>query len=105
MLSQRMAAFYLASQVPVDPGGARAEIASARTEFAASLDLLRNAPESTPRIRDQLQLAEGQWVLFDNALGKTAAGTLKPQSDVFIASENLLQVMDQVTAMYAGVGA
>ncbi|MGZ5182694.1 MAG: type IV pili methyl-accepting chemotaxis transducer N-terminal domain-containing protein [Ramlibacter sp.] len=106
MLSQRMAAFYLASLVPVDPAGARAEIDKARAEFLTGLDFIRNAPEATPKIRDELQLAEMQWVLFDNALQKTApAGTLRPQSDVFVASENVLQVMDRITTLYSGLKA
>lgn len=106
MLSQRMAAFYLASLVPVDPAGARAEIARARTEFLAGLAFIRNAPEATPKIRDELQLAEMQWVLYDNALQKTApSGTTRPQSDVFFASENVLQVMDRITSLYSGLKA
>jgi hypothetical protein len=41
-------------------------------------------------------------MLFDHALQKTATGgTLKPLSDVFVASENLLEVMDRVTGLYA----
>jgi hypothetical protein len=99
-----MAAFYLASVVPVEPAAARAEIAKARTEFLAGLDFIRNAPEATQKIRDELQLAEAQWVLYDNALQKTApAGTTRPQSDVFVASENVLQVMDRITNLYSGL--
>ena len=106
MLSQRMAAFYLASLVPVDPVGARAEIAKARTEFLAGLAFIRNAPEATPRIKDELQLAEMQWVLYDNALQKAApAESIRPQADVFIASENVLQVMDRITTLYSGLKA
>jgi len=52
------------------------------------------------------QLAEMQWVLFDNALQKAApAGNTKPQSDVFITSENVLQVMDRITTLYTGLKA
>lgn len=106
MLSQRMAAFYLASLVPVDPAGARAEIAKARTEFLAGLAFIRSAPEATPRIKDELQLAEMQWVLYDNALQKTVPGdSMRSQSDVFVASENVLQVMDRITTLYSGVKA
>lgn len=106
MLSQRMAAFYLASLLPMDPAGARAEIARARAEFIAGMDFIRNAPEATPRIRDELQLAEMQWVLYDHALQKTApAGSTRPQSDVFVASENVLQVMDRITTLYSGLKA
>ncbi|NML46456.1 hypothetical protein HHL11_22110 [Ramlibacter sp. G-1-2-2] len=106
MLSQRMAAFYLASLMPGDAAAARAEVAKARTDFLAGLDFLRKAPEATPRIKDELQLADLQWVLFDNALQKAAPGDgTKPQSDVFITSENVLQVMDRITTLYTGLKA
>jgi hypothetical protein len=102
MLSQRMAQFYLASAVQADGGHATAEIAKARTEFLAGLQLLRNAPEATRKIHDQLQLADMQWLLLDNALQRPAS-TLSPRhlSDVFVTSENLLIVMDRVTGMYS----
>jgi hypothetical protein len=102
MLSQRMAKFYLASAVQADGGNAPAEIAKARTEFLAGLQLLRNAPEATQKIRDELQLADMQWILFDNALQRPASA-LSPKhlSDVFVTSENLLVVMDRVTGMYS----
>jgi hypothetical protein len=102
MLSQRMAKSYLASVLPVDAPAARQDIAAARQEFVAAFEVLRNAPEANAKIKEQLELGDAQWLLFDHALGKTApAGTIKPLSDVFIASENLLQVMDRVTGLYA----
>jgi hypothetical protein len=102
MLSQRMAKSYLAAVLPVDAAAARQDIASARGEFVGALQVLRGAPEATPKIREQLDLGDAQWVLFDHALQKTApAGNLKPLSDVFVASENLLQVMDRITGLYA----
>jgi hypothetical protein len=101
MLSQRMAKFYFASALQADGGSAREEIGKARTEFLTALQLLKGAPEATARIRDELQLGEAQWLLFDNALQKPAAGAAaKPLSDVFVTSENLLVVMDKVTSMY-----
>lgn len=104
MLSQRMAKFYLAATLPVDAAAATAEIAKARVEFLAAMDVLRNAPEATVRIREELQLADGQWVFFDSALKKMQPGTTgKPLSDVFVSSENLLAVMDRVTGLYSAV--
>jgi len=102
MLSQRMAAFYFASSIQADGGAAQAEIGKARSEFLAGLQLLRSAPEATSRIKDELQLADAQWLLFDNALQKsTSYGASRQLSDVFVASENLLQVMDRVTGLYS----
>ncbi len=107
MLSQRMAKFYLASALPVDAKFAVAEITKARAEFTGAMETLRNAPEATPRIKDELTLADGQWVFFDAALQRLEAGAqrAKPMAEVFIASENLLSVMDRVTGFYANLKA
>jgi hypothetical protein len=102
MLSQRMAQFYLASNWNVDSVASLREINKAREEFVPALELLRNAPEATAEIRQELALADHQWLFFDNAL-KARVNGAKAASDVFVSSENLLQVMDRVTGMYARV--
>lgn len=103
MLSQRMAKFYLAASLSADAGLATQEIQLARTDFLAAMSALRNAPEATSRIKEELQQADGQWLFFDSALKKMNqnAASDKAFSDVFIASENLLSVMDSVTSLYA----
>jgi hypothetical protein len=105
MLSQRMAKFYLATTLPVDAAVAMAEIAKARTEFASAMQLLRSAPEATSRIKDELTLGDAQWVFFDAALQRLEAGVQrpKPMTEVFVASENLLAVMERVTGLYAAI--
>jgi hypothetical protein len=106
MLSQRMAMFYLAARLPVDAPVATAEINKARGEFVNAMDYLRKAPETTPQIQEQLQLADGQWVFFDAALkrGNTSdAGSARALGEIFMASENLLSVMDRVTGQYSAL--
>jgi len=106
MLSQRMAMFYLAARLPVDAATAGAEIDKARSEFVTAMGVLRKAPETTTRIQEELQLADGQWVFFDAALKRMTtaeAGAVKPLTEVFTASENLLTVMDHVTGLYASL--
>jgi hypothetical protein len=105
MLSQRMAKCYFAATLPVDAPASTTEIAKARTEFLSAMELLRSAPEATDRIRSELQLADGQWVFFDQALQRMqgAGAAAKPLSDVFVTSENLLSVMDRVTGLYAAM--
>lgn len=107
MLSQRMAKFYLAATLPVDASVATAEIAKARNEFTAAMELLRNAPEATLRIKDELTLADAQWVFFDMALKQLQEGAQRPRpmAEIFISSENLLAVMDRVTGMYSSLKA
>ncbi|MFN3376628.1 MAG: type IV pili methyl-accepting chemotaxis transducer N-terminal domain-containing protein [Burkholderiaceae bacterium] len=103
MLSQRMAKFYLAALLPAQQQVATAEIAKARTEFLAALEQLRTAPQATDRIRETLQLAQGQWVFFDAALQRLQPGAQSARqiAEVFTASENLLTSLDRVTGLYA----
>lgn len=105
MLSQRMAKFYLAAAQQVNTETSTAEMAKAKTEFVGAMALLREAPQATPRIKDELQLADAQWVFFDAALQRlqTTQRLERAASDVFVASENLLSVMDRVTGLYAAV--
>ena len=99
------AAVYLAATVPVDAAAALVEIGKARTEFVAAMELLRTAPQATQRIRDELQVADGQWMFFDMALQKLqdSAPQGRAKSDMFVASENLLSVMDRVTGLYSAL--
>jgi nitrate/nitrite-specific signal transduction histidine kinase len=102
MLSQRMALFYLAGQQGVSAATVQAELKKAEVEFNAAMQLLREAPEATSTIRSELDLAGHQWVFLRLALQGTTQG-LRAASDVFVASENLLGVMDNVTGLYARV--
>jgi nitrate/nitrite-specific signal transduction histidine kinase len=102
MLSQRMAKFYLAIQWNIDNAASRSELAKARDEFVSALEILRNAPEATEQIKQELALADNQWLFFDNALKARITGQ-KAAADVFITSENMLQVMDRVTGMYSKI--
>ncbi|OYU43563.1 MAG: hypothetical protein CFE44_17670, partial [Burkholderiales bacterium PBB4] len=94
---------YLAATLPVEASVAIAEIGKARTEFTTAMGVLRNAPEASVRIRDELLLADAQWVFFDAALQQLQGGShnTKPLANVFVASENLLTVMDRVTGLFA----
>jgi len=102
MLSQRMAQFYLANNWNVESAISQHEVVKARDEFIPALELLRNAPEATPEIKQTLALADAQWLFFDNALKTRVTGT-KGASDVFVTSENLLKVMDRVTTLYTKI--
>ena len=103
MLSQRMAKFYLAGAMQIDAAGSTAEIAKSRAEFLAALDILRNAPEATAQIRQELVLADAQWMFFNRGLQRLEGAGTSPalMSDVFVSSENLLAIMDRVTGLYS----
>jgi hypothetical protein len=104
MLSQLLAKLYFVQGWQLAaPEASGKELDTARTEFLAALKALRDAPEATPAIRQELVLAEQQWFFFDNAL-KRRGDTHNPTgyaTDVFRSSDNILQVMERVTGLYA----
>lgn len=106
MLSQRLAAYCYAVAAKVDTEASLAEIQKARQQFLAGMRELHGAPQATEQIRRELQLGEAQWVFFDTALQRAQAGAMNQEnlSHVFVASENLLSVMDKVTGLYAALG-
>ena len=103
MLSQRMAAFYLSASWGVQVFMSSAEMAKARDEFVRAHAVLKNAPEATPAIKAELELAELQFSFFDLALRTLRPGNPNPRhmTNVFTTSERILQVMDDVTGMYS----
>lgn len=103
MLSQRMAAMYLASSWGSGAIAAAAEIQKARSEFTEGLSTLNAAPQATEAIKRELDLAAQQWAFFDGALRTLKPGQAVERSmgEVFTSSERILQVMDQVTGMFA----
>jgi hypothetical protein len=101
MLSQRAAKYYLAQAWKTPVPQADAELTKARDEFTAALGILERAPEATPAIRQELDLARKQWVFFDVALMQQGGSQPRMVESVFLSSENVLSVMERVTAMYA----
>jgi hypothetical protein len=101
MLSQRMAKFQLALAWNVPKTDAAKQIDTARGEFLAALDALATASETTSAIQDQIVLARQQWVFFNAALNRTQTPDARDAKNVFVASENILQVMDHITGLYA----
>jgi hypothetical protein len=105
MLSQRLAKFYFFMVDGIENADVRKGYDGARKEFITSLQTLKNAPENTHEISSWIALAETQWMFFDDALhGSDKAheqGYL--QSNVAVSSENILQVMDKLTGLYAAL--
>ncbi|MEY4765274.1 MAG: hypothetical protein RI907_1947 [Pseudomonadota bacterium] len=103
MLSQRAAKIHLARVWGTATDQQLMDLKLARREFADALALLTNAPDTTPAIRDELELVQQQWVFFDNALAKGGSGAmdLLHAKEVFTSSEHILLLMDRITAQYS----
>ena len=99
MLSQRAArAYFLQATGGAASAGHAQQLDAARREFDDGLGYLSNASLSTPAIRQQLELARGQWLFFEQALRKPSQGdTLQT---VATTSERMYEVMDQLTLQY-----
>ena len=98
MLSQRLAKNYFLSAAKVDSKVVQAQLASDAADFRQALQTLKAAPVSTSSIRNELELADSQWLFCESALRRPAddAGL----NAVATTSERLLGVMDKLTGLY-----
>ena len=98
MLTQRMAKNYNLQALGLDSKAARDLLGADAQEFKRALDELGKAPISTPAIRAQLDLAQGQWVFFDAAVQRQT--DKRGLETVATTSERLLEVMNRLTDLY-----
>jgi hypothetical protein len=100
MLSQRLTKNYFLLAAGHHAKTVRDSIDADRAAFARALGELGNAAISTPSIRNELVLAQSQWVFFEGALAKPA----DPESMRIVAttSERLLETMNNLTELYDG---
>ncbi|WP_245615807.1 type IV pili methyl-accepting chemotaxis transducer N-terminal domain-containing protein [Andreprevotia chitinilytica] len=103
MLSQRMAKFNVFRAWGITSPQMLQDLDAAAKEFATAQDVLLAAPQNTPQITRELQLAKTQWFFFDDAIKQTAGSRDDQLKNVATTSERILQVMDGVTWMYEGI--
>ncbi|MDD5329179.1 MAG: type IV pili methyl-accepting chemotaxis transducer N-terminal domain-containing protein [Sulfuricella sp.] len=104
MLSQRLAKFYMLKKWGFSQPEIASGIEQARNEFAGALRTLAEAPGKTAQIQQELDLAKIQWIFFENALRQHDSGEdLMYASNVATSSEHILEVMDNITALYEKV--
>lgn len=102
MLSQKMAKYYQAAQWEIAPPDGSNVLEAARKEFVAGLSKLNHAPSNTVKIKEELTMAQQQWVFFENALKQMedSKGWRMAATNVATTSERILEIMDRVTGMY-----
>ncbi|ODV41877.1 hypothetical protein AWV79_32130 [Cupriavidus sp. UYMMa02A] len=100
MLSQRIAKISMFRAWGITSPKTAQELDTAAREFGAALELLTAAPQNTPAIRSELQLAGSQWLFFEEALKQTGVSRAEQLRNIATTSERILQVMDDVTGMY-----
>lgn len=105
MLSQRIAKYVQAVAWGVAPDGAQKEIDASRTEFVATMKELTAAKENTLPIREELELGNQQWMFFEAALAGRGPDRKANATSVATTSERILEVMDNVVALYEKIPA
>jgi hypothetical protein len=100
MLSQRMTKNYFLIAAGYPAKTYRDPIDSDRAAFTQALALLNGSALSTPSIRNELGLAQTQWLFFEAALSKP--GDPEALRNVATTSERLLETMNNLTELYDG---
>lgn len=98
LLSQRLAKNYNLRAISPEDKALREALAADTQDFRRGMDMLAKAPVSTPAIRAQLELAQGQWMFFDAALQRPADH--RGLEAVATTSERLVEVTNQLTDLY-----
>lgn len=102
MLSQRMAKYYQAAQWDIMPPDGHGKLDAARKEFITGLSTLSAAPVNSTKIKEELAMAQQQWLFFDAAIRQTEDPKLRRSAATNVAttSERLLEIMDKITGLY-----
>jgi multidrug efflux pump subunit AcrA (membrane-fusion protein) len=98
MLSQRMARAYFLVAAQQEVASAQSQLEQSRQDFKQALDQLKSAPISSSAIRNELELAKGQWLFYEAALSKNPS--LDAMQTVATTSERIYEVMDNLTSLY-----
>ena len=99
MLSQRLAKNYFMQAANLNSNPIRLQLASDRAEFKAGLAMLKNAPISTASIRNDIDLCEAQWFLFETSIDKPRSRPFV-MDDVAVSSERLLDITTSLSNHY-----
>lgn len=100
MLSQFIAKCHLAMLWRSAPADLHTQVDAARDEFKRNLNRLKAALQTTPTLAQDLTMAQQQWVFLESAVARDERITAKDAAEVFSSSENLLELMDQITRQY-----
>lgn len=98
MLSQRLAKNYFLGAAGAESKLSKDQLTADRSEFKLNLNTLSAAPVSTTSIRNELQLAQSQWVFFEGALNKKA--DMESLRIIVTTSDRLLEVNNNLVNFY-----
>ena len=105
VLSQRIAKLYLFRSWGIRSDVIANDLKAADELFRKDMAKLLNAPQNTPEIKAELQLAENQYIVLGQAIDRLNTGKNVTRELEFVAKtcDNILEVMDRATRLYEGV--
>lgn len=98
MLTQRVALYYFAALLDIEPARANREVERASREYVNNSQMLKEAKETPTAIRRKLELVESQWAFVDSALksrgdARNRSGLAK---NMLRSSERILLLLDEI---------
>ena len=101
MLVQRLARLYLMAYAGDTSAGLQVDIEQARREFSAALDELARTRSNSEASRRALELTKMQWIFFERAIENVGSPRDSNPRHVATTSEQILELLDEVSAQYA----
>jgi hypothetical protein len=105
VLSQRIAKLYLFRNWGIRSDVVANDLKAADADFRKAMAKLVDAPQNTPEIKAELQLAENQYIFLGQAVERLNTGRNVTRELEFVAKtcDNILEVMDRAARLYEGV--
>ncbi len=106
-LTQRIAKLYLFRSWGIRSDVIANDLKKAETDYRADMTKLLAAPQNTPQIKNELALAETQYLFLKQAIDRLNANKTSTMEleHVTKACDNILEVMERVTKLYEGIKA
>ena len=104
-LTQRIAKLYLFRSWGIRSDVIANDLKKAETDYRSAIAKLLKAPQNTGQIKEELALAETQWLFLKQAIERLNANqtSITELEHVSKACDNILEVMERVTRLYEGV--
>ena len=101
-LTQRIAKLYLFRSWGIRSEVIANDLKKAEADYRADFDALIKAPQNTDQIKNELALAETQWIFLKQAIERLNANktSVTELEHVSKACDNILEVMERVTKLY-----
>ena len=104
-LTQRIAKLYLFRSWGIRSDVIANDLKKAEADYRANFDALTKSAQNTDQIKNELALAETQWIFLKQAIERlnTNKSSITELEHVSKACDNILEVMERVTRLYEGV--